>query len=208
MRRWIAVVAALAAIPAVAEELPKEVLPQQSDGSEVAEAQPLEIEPPLLIKTRGPDGLPIVPGSEAPASADIGKLEKDLARATRNAASAERLYKGGIISKMESEERVLRVVRLQASLESARLEEAKRALQEQKGRGGEGAHADLQASEQLLAQAEQAAARAAEERHRAELEAALRNLQRQQKLLALGSGRKADLNRAERKLAELQQSEQ
>ncbi|HEV3410786.1 MAG TPA: hypothetical protein VG095_10865, partial [Chthoniobacterales bacterium] len=54
------------------------------------------------------------------------------------------------------------------------------------------------------ATAEETAKRTAEERHRAELEAALRNLQRQQKLLALGSGRKADVSRAEKRLAELQ----
>jgi hypothetical protein len=57
-----------------------------------------------------------------------------------------------------------------------------------------------------VADAEAAARRAAEERHRAEIEQAFRNLQRQQKLLALGSGRKADVNRAEQKLAELQAS--
>jgi glycerol dehydrogenase-like iron-containing ADH family enzyme len=44
------------------------------------------------------------------------------------------------------------------------------------------------------------------QRQQAELEQALRNLQRQQKLLALGSGRKADVTRAEARVAELQQA--
>jgi outer membrane protein TolC len=55
----------------------------------------------------------------------------------------------------------------------------------------------------LLAHAIKAAHAAAAERERAELEAAKTNLQRQQKLLALGSGRKSDVARAEQKLAEL-----
>jgi multidrug resistance efflux pump len=63
---------------------------------------------------------------------------------------------------------------------------------------------EVSSTAEALAQAEEAAARAAEERNRAELDAAQRNLQRQQKLLALGSGRKADVNRAQEKLAELQ----
>ena len=207
IRRVTVFVAALSLSAAIAQELPTEELPKPGELP-VAHGEMLEIEPPLLITTRGPDGSLPDPRSSKPENVDIAKLEKDLGRATRNAAGAERLFKAGIISKVEMEERGLRVIRLQASLESARLEAAKRAAQEQKERGGEVAAADLEASEQSVAEAEQAAARAAEERHRAELEAALRNLQRQQKLLALGSGRKADLNRAERKLAELQQSEQ
>jgi hypothetical protein len=158
----------------------------------------LEIEPPLLIGNRGPDGSIVVgpKGSAvAPADVDLARLESDLARARKSAASGERLYKGGIIAKVEAEERVLKVIRLEAKLADARLQEAKG--QVETGKGSE-------ESAQEVAQAEEVAARAAAERNRAEMEAALRNLQRQKKLLALGSGRKADVNRAEQKLAELQ----
>ena len=207
MIRWLAVLVALALLnAALAQDLPHEELPKP--GMLPEEGEPLEIEPPLLITTRGPDGSLPDTRAATPTDADIAKLEKDLARATKNAASAERLFKAGIISKVDMEERGLRVVRLEASLASARVEEAKRLIAEKKERpAGEISEADLRASEEALAQAEQAAAHAAEERHRAELDAALRNLQRQQKLLALGSGRKADLNRAQQKLAELQRTE-
>lgn len=180
MRWWAGAIAAtiFAATLSGADDLPK---PEESEG--------LEIDPPLLIQNRGADGLPIIPA--AAQSPDLAKLENDLTRAKKSAAAAERLFKGGIISKVEAEERALRVVRLQAALASAQLEDAK-------------TKADAVEHSELIAQAEQAAERAAEERHRAELEVALRNLQRQQKLLALGSGRKADVNRAEKKLAELQ----
>lgn len=210
MTRWLTVIVAAAAFStAFAEELPTEVLPQVGDV-EPAEGEPLEIEPPLLITTRELDGaLPDMRKAAAPGNVDLAKLERDLARAVRNASGAERLFKAGIISKVEMEERGLRVIRLQAALENARLADAKRAVDEQKQRvAADTSDTELKTSEELLAQAEQAAARATEERHRAELDAALRNLQRQQKLLALGSGRKADVNRAQEKLAELQRAKE
>ena len=182
MRRWITtLVGAVSLATLLAEEEP--LLPEQGEG--------LEIEPPMLIKSRDHDGLPNVPTT--PPQADLAKLEKDLARAQRNAASGDHLFKAGIIAKVEAEERVLRVVRLEAQLAETRLAVAKeKTTDEQK----------IGATE--LKQAQQAAEDATAERHRAELEAALRNLQRQQKLLALGSGRKSDVNRAEKKLADLQ----
>ena len=79
-------------------------------------------------------------------------------------------------------------------LAEARLEEARKVAAETGKPGSDGEIADLA----------EAARIAREQCHRAELEAALRNLQRQKKLLALGSARKSDVNRAEEKLAELQ----
>lgn len=173
------------------EDLP---LPSR-DGEE-----PGEIEPPLLIMSRARDGsIPDLRGvsREAPP-ADVAKLETDLIRAQKRAAVADRLYKAGIIAKIDAEQRVLKVVQLEAALAQARLNAAK-AKAESTGDA---------ATEAQVADAEQAAKLALEERRRAELDAAFQNLQRQQKLLALGSGRKADVNRAEAKVAELQQPKQ
>ncbi len=58
-----------------------------------------------------------------------------------------------------------------------------------------------------LTEATAAAKKAADELAKAELEAAIVNLQRQQKLLALGSGRKSDVARAEEKLATLKREQ-
>ena len=159
---------------------------------------PLEIEPPLLIPARGPDGsIPDLPGSSTSVtSAEMTKLESDLAKAQKRAASADRLYKAGIIAKVDAEQRVLKVVQMQAALAEARLQVAKASAEQEPE------------TEAAVAVAEEAAQRAGAERHRAEMEQALRNLQRQQKLLALGSGRKADVNRAEQKLAELQRGKE
>lgn len=170
-------------------------LPQREEGE-----PPLEIEPPLLVPLRAPDGsIPDLPGTIAAApGADIAKLEKDLARAQKRAAGADRLYKAGIIAKVDAERRALKVIQLEAEIAGARLAEAK-------------ANAETAGSpetEDAVAKAATEAKRAAEERHRAEIDAALRNLQRQRKLLALGSGRRADVNRAEQKLSELQRAEE
>ena len=172
----------------------EEALPQDPEEA-------LEIDPPVLIESRGADGTLVIKGAGPVTDSDqeLAKLEKDLARAKRSAEGADRMYRSGIIAKAEAEARVLKVVQLEAKLADARLANAKR-------KAGEESVAEPH--EAAVVQAAEAARRATEERKRAELEAALRNLQRQQKLLALGSGRKADVNRAEQKLAELQRAAQ
>src|SRR5260370_33923854 len=162
-----------------------------------------DIEPPLLIPNRGNEPLPDVAAPDA--DVDLGQLEKNLERAKRNAGGAERLYRIGALSKVDAEQRALRVVRLNSDLENARLARAKEDVvqKEKQVAAGEIAKEQLVEAETLLAHAIEAAHAAAVERERAELEAAKTNLQRQQKLLALGSARKADVAHAEQKLAEL-----
>ena len=65
-----------------------------------------------------------------------------------------------------------------------------------------------QESKIVLAQVTAAAQAAAANLAKAELDAAILNLQRQQKLLALGSARKSDVTRAEEKLAALKNGQQ
>jgi len=195
-RRLGALLIAILIVPLRAED----DLPRPDDG------QPLEIEPPVLIQSRAPDETPDEPSP--PEQLDLVKLEADLAKAKKSAASGERLYRAGIIAKVESEERTLKVVQVEAKLAEARWTAAKTKLDEQKAQARVvEIEAQLRAGEDQVTEAARAAAEAMNEQHRAELEAALRNLQRQQKLLALGSGRKSDVNRAEKKVAELQSAE-
>jgi hypothetical protein len=168
----------VAAVPAFALEEPE--LSGESDSL------PSDIEPPLLLQNLVSDDSTLDPQS---ASA----IENDLERARKRAASADRLFRAGIIAKVEAEQRALRVVQLEAMLAEARLEEARKRAKT--GKPG---------SESEIAELAEAARAATERRHRAEVEAALRNLQRQKKLLALGSAHKSDVNRAEEKLAQLQ----
>jgi hypothetical protein len=161
-----------------------------------------EIEPPLLIQNRPVETRP----TTAAADADPARLEKDLERAKRIATGAERLCKIGALSKLEAEQRALKVIRLESNLEDARLARAKQELDTQQGRLADGgvSKEDVRDAELSVARATAAAEAAAAKRQRAELEAAEVNLHRQQRLLALGSARKSDVARAEQKLAELQ----
>ncbi|MBA2431810.1 MAG: hypothetical protein H0V56_06800 [Chthoniobacterales bacterium] len=204
MKWFVGVLLALAmAMPPLLASEPE--LP--SDGGEEA----MEIDPPLLLPHRSIDeflaiaaanrGTPATPA----AAADIEKLEKDLARAKTRAASGDRLFRAGIIAKVDAEERALRVVRLEAQLAEAQLAHAKQQAAAEAGHTVEINASPASPSRAIIAEAAAAAQRAAAEQHRAELEAAAINLKRQQKLLALGSGRKADVSRAQKRLAELQQ---
>jgi hypothetical protein len=198
MARWFAflyMLVALATIALAVDELPRPDLDE-----------PFEIEPPLLIKERSPEtsSLSTVTATPVPIT-DPERLEKDLERAKKRAAGAERLFKIGALAKVEAEQRALRIVCLESDLENARLARAKEQLvsQEKRVATGEISKADLADAERTLAYAIEAAHAAAAKRERAELEAAELNLRRQQKLLALGSGRKSEVVRAEKKLAEL-----
>ena len=163
-----------------------------------------DIEPEILPQNLKSDAT--LEKSTAPVPAmDVATLEKRLEGAQRSAASAERLFKMGALAKVEAEARVLKVVRLESDLENARLAQVKTQLLSQPDQKAsnvdpksEGARTDVD-----LARAIEAAHAAAAKREQAELEAAEINLQRQQKLVALGSGHKSDVARAEQKLAEL-----
>jgi hypothetical protein len=170
---------------------------QQSDEA-------FEVEPPLLPQNLKNELTSTSHAAPEPIL-DLARLEKDLERARKNAAGAERLYKIGALAKVEAEARALKVVRLEADLENARLVHAKEEALNRQNRSDPGEVAETNASkvEIDLSHAIQAAHAAAARRERAEVEAAEINLHRQEKLLALGSARRSDVHRAEQKLAEL-----
>lgn len=163
-----------------------------------------DIEPPLLIPNRESE----LPAKAAPAparAADLAKLEKEFERAKRNAASAERLCRIGALSKLEAEQRVLHCVHLEFDLANARLISAKEEMLEKEKRitAGEIAKTDTAQTETRLALAIEAAHAATSNREQAEIDAAQANVHRQEKLLALGSARRSDVEHATQKLAEL-----
>jgi len=135
----------------------------------------------------------------------MARLEKRLQRAKQSAAGAERLYKIGVLAKMEVEQRLLKVIRCESDLANARVERAKEELAEKESQlaTGEITKDELESVKIALAQLTESAQVATAKRERAELEAAEANLRRQQKLLKLGIGQKSDVTNAEEKLAEL-----
>ena len=195
MLRDVALLAVIAATAALA----------QSDGTK-QEPDSFDVEPPLLIPNRADASLPEATSSEAnPQDVDLAKLEKGFERAKRNAAGAEHLYRIGVISQVEAEQRALRVVRLEADLANARLERAKEqaAALQSRVASGEAVSDELEGAKTELARLTEAAQTAAAKRERAEVDAAEANLHRQQRLLAVGSAQKSDVTRAQEKLAEL-----
>ena len=168
----------------------------QPPGNKTEEQEAFDIEPPILKQNLSDEPLP---------DADVARLEKQLERAKRNAEGAERLYKIGVLAKIEVEQRLLKVVRYESDLVNARLARAKEELatQESQLAGGEITKDELEAVKTALAQLTEAAQVAAAKRERAELEAAEANLRRQQKLLKLGIAQKSDVTDAQEKLAQL-----
>ena len=96
-------------------------LAEQSPENQSEEPDSFDIEPPILKENLSADSPSAAPTSDD----DVARLEKQLERAKRNAASAERLCKIGVLSKMEVEQRFLRVVRCESDLANARLADAK-----------------------------------------------------------------------------------
>ena len=171
---------------------------QQSKSDEPGE---FDIEPPILKQNLS--NVPL--SSKASPEAEVARLEKQFQLAKQIAVSAARLYKIGVLSKAEMEQRLLKVIQCECNLAIARLafcEEQIAALQSLVA-SGENAKDELAQARADLAQLTEAAGIASAKRERAELEAAELNLRRQQKLLKLGVARESDVTRAEEKLAEL-----
>jgi hypothetical protein len=173
----------------------------QSSGDKSEEPDSFDIEPPLLKQNLSDDALPTTPA----AGDDVARLEKQLERTKKSATGAERLCKIGVLSKVEVEQRLLKVVRCEFDLANARLARAKTELvaQESKIAGGVSTRAELETAKAALAQLADAAQITATKREKAELDAAEANLRRQQQLLKFGSAKKSDVDRAQEKLSEL-----
>ena len=163
-----------------------------------------DIEPPLLIPNR--DDEKIAKGDSSSArDVDLSKLEREFERAKRNAAGLDRLLKIGALSKLEVEQRKLRVVHLEFDLANARLIAAKEKMleKEKQASAGEVAKIDITPTENNLALAIETAHAITAKREQADIDAAEANVHRQEKLLALGSARKKDVDRAVQKLEQL-----
>jgi multidrug resistance efflux pump len=159
-----------------------------------------DVEPPILKQNLSeelaeagtPDG-------------DVARCEKKLERSKRNAEGAERLWRIGVLAKVEVEQRALKMVKCETELASARVVQAKGIVAEQESRvaSGEGSKQELEVAKTALAQLIEAEQKAVAKRETAELEFAETNLRRQQRLLKLGSAHKSDVTNAEERLAEL-----
>lgn len=163
-----------------------------------------DIEPPLLIPNRDDEKAAKAEPSP-PREVNLAKLEKEFERAKRNLTGLDKLLKMGALSKVEVEQRRLRVVHLEFELANARLVSAKEQMlqKDKQVSAGEIAKTDVTSTENNLARAIEAAHAASSKSAQADIDAAEANVHRQEKLLALGSARKKDLDRAVQKLEQL-----
>ena len=170
---------------------------QSSNSDEPGE---FDVEPPILKQNLSDElaeaGMP---------DGDVARCEKKLERAKRNAAGAERLWKIGVLAKVEVEQRAVKVIKCETEVASARVAQARETVAQQESRvaSGETTKQELEVAKTALAQLIEAEQKAVAKRETAELEFAEANLRRQQRLLKLGSAHKSDVTNAEEKLAEL-----
>ena len=180
---------AIAAAALLASARAADDLPRKESG------EAMDFEPGLL-----PD-LPNVPER----AGAVPKIEAAIERAKKSAASGERMFRAGIIAKVEAEKRALKVVRLTLDLATARLEAATIKLDARRAEfdAGKLSQEQLDAAQASAGAATQAASTAAAAWQRAELAAAELNLSRQRQLLAAGIGSKSLVSRAQSQVAGL-----
>src|SRR5438270_11094951 len=99
---------------------------QSSDSEEPGE---FDVEPPIL-KQNLSDEL----AEAGTPDGDVARCEKKLERSKRNAAGAERMWRIGVLAKVEVEQRALKVVKCEAEVASARVLQAKGVVAEQESR--------------------------------------------------------------------------
>ena len=181
---------ALAAASLLVSARAADDLPRRAPG------EAMDFEPGLLLPdlTNPPE-----PGNS------VGRLEAALDRAKKSAASGERMFRAGIIAKVEAEKRALKVVRLTAEFASAQLTAAKTELETKQAEftAGKISQEQLDAAHASTDSAAEAAAKASTAWERAQLAAAELNLSRQRQLLAAGIGSKSLVSRAQSQVAGL-----
>src|SRR2546421_1882437 len=167
MMRWIALplMLAFAATLSAQEHLPTDPNP------------PMDIEPPLLIQETPNRNIVYTTSaaSDQKPQADPDQIAAVLEKAKKSAASGERLYKSGIIAKVDAENRVLKVIRLEAELAAAKLELAKQniALEQARLEAGEIAASEVETAKSIELAAMKEAEVAVARKDKAELDAAV-----------------------------------
>ncbi len=136
---------------------------------------------------------------------EVAKLGGELQRARKTAAQRERLYRAGVVSKVDAERAALDVVRLTKDLAVARADACALEIEELQRRSAAGeANAEaIAATRQELAVLKANAKDATDQWIQAQRAAAELRVQRERKLFALGAGSRTQVKRAEQALQNL-----
>jgi hypothetical protein len=103
---------------------------QSSNSDEPGE---FDVEPPIL-KQNLSDEL----AEAGTPDGDVARCEKKLERSKRNAAGAERMWRIGVLAKVEVEQRAVKVIKCEAEVASARVAQAKETVAQQESRVASG----------------------------------------------------------------------
>jgi hypothetical protein len=181
---------ALATSALCAQELPKKGAGLDAD-----------LEPKLMLNDLPSGPLPAPAGlaAAAPVSLDVAKLESDLAKAKKTAAWYQRLFKEGVLAKIEAENAALKIIRITRDLETARVQVLTRDVEEKRQRAekGEVSKESLAEAETALATATATATAANTTWSESQRAAAELRVQRERRLLAVGAGSRYSVKKAE-----------
>src|SRR5438128_9615410 len=127
----------------------------QSRRNKSEEPDAFDVEPPILKQNLSN----FLPAATPAPDADVARLEKRFEEAKQSAAGAERLCKIGVLSKVEMEHRLLRVVQCECNLANARIALCKNDIAELELHvaSGENAKDELAKAKATLAQLTEAA---------------------------------------------------
>ena len=182
LRAWIGPLLMGAAVLLAQDELPRH-----------APGDSFDFEPKLML-----DGPFASPAASPTPSADdrVRRLEAALSKAQQRAADSEQFYKEGVLAKVELEARYLRIIEVRKELADARLEVAAANANGAKTVPGSN-RAALDSANAALTASRAAAAAASTDWDKAQLSAALLDLERKRKLYSEGVGSRHEVEAAE-----------
>jgi hypothetical protein len=166
-------------------------------GTEVLSGQQFDFEPKVLLEGTGAAPLP---GSQTLTPEErVEQCRTAVVQAEQRAADSEQLYKEGVLAKVEVETCFLRIVQRRKELADAVVGVAQARVDAvTKALNAHGAtQADLDSANADLKAEEEAAATASVAWDKAQLDAAMLDLQRKRKLYSEGVGSRHDLQVAE-----------
>jgi len=146
------------------------------------------------------------PGETSPL--DVDRAQAIFDRAKRKEERWQKLQRAGVVSQVEFERASRQTAEAAWKLELARVEHWKMEVEQQRARLAKGGTSPdtLETAETSLHNAERLAAEAGAFYKKRQLEIAQANLERQQRLLALGAGSKSLVQEAAAALAKLRES--
>jgi hypothetical protein len=178
------------------------ILRAQDDLPHHAPGNALDFEPKLILE--GTDSADLSATRPTPSPEDrVQQCQAALLLAEQRAADSEQLFKEGILAKVEAEACFLRVTQRKKELADALLDAAQaRADTTAKSFNAHGAsQADLDSANAALKAARDAAASASADWDKAQLDAAILDLQRKRKLYSEGVASQHEVQVAEDRVA-------